>query len=92
MGKNRYPDILPYDHSRVVLGSLANVTGSDYINASSIVSTTFKFHTWKTGVTMAVFIQADHDPRHPSYIAAQAPVKDSAADFWQLVWEQGDFS
>jgi len=68
MGKNRYPDILPYDHSRVVLGSLANVTGSDYINASSI---------------------ADHDPRHPSYIAAQAPVKDSAADFWQLVWEQG---
>ena len=41
---------------------------------------------------MTVFIQADHDPRHPSYIAAQAPVKDSAADFWQLVWEQGDFS
>jgi len=44
-----------------------------------------------SGVTMAVIIQADHDPRHPSYIAAQAPVKDSAADFWQLVWEQGDF-
>nr|CAG4649956.1 EOG090X01LO [Sida crystallina] len=68
MGKNRYPDVLPYDHSRVVLGSLANATGSDYINASSI---------------------ADHDPRHPAYIAAQAPVEDSAADFWQLVWEQG---
>ena len=37
MGKNRCSDVIPYDHSRVVLGTLANVTGSDYINASSIV-------------------------------------------------------
>ncbi|XP_018319083.1 receptor-type tyrosine-protein phosphatase-like N [Agrilus planipennis] len=34
--KNRYPDILPYDHSRVVLNELTNASGSDYINASSI--------------------------------------------------------
>nr|CAG4638266.1 EOG090X01LO [Cyclestheria hislopi] len=66
--KNRCPDVLPYDHSRVVLNALANVNGSDYINASAI---------------------ADHDPRHPAYIAAQAPVSDTAADFWQMVWEQG---
>nr|CAG4641477.1 EOG090X01LO [Eurycercus lamellatus] len=66
--KNRYPDVLPYDHSRVMLNALANITGSDYINASSI---------------------ADHDPRHPAYIAAQSPVVDSTADFWQMVWEQG---
>lgn len=38
--KNRYyPHVLPYDHSRVVLNELANATGSDYINASTIVST-----------------------------------------------------
>nr|CAG4643031.1 EOG090X01LO [Ilyocryptus agilis] len=67
-GKNRYQDVLPYDHSRVVLNSIANVTGSDYINASYI---------------------ADHDPRHPAYIAAQSPVEDSIADFWQMIWEQG---
>lgn len=66
--KNRYEDVLPYDHSRVVLNALSNVTGSDYINASSIT---------------------DHDPRHPAYIAAQAPVEDSTSDFWQMVWEQG---
>lgn len=37
--KNRYyPHVLPYDHSRVVLNELANATGSDYINASTIVS------------------------------------------------------
>jgi receptor-type tyrosine-protein phosphatase N len=38
MKKNRYPEILPYDHVRVVLNDLANISGSDYINASTIVS------------------------------------------------------
>lgn len=36
--KNRYPDVLPYDHCRVVLNTMASATGSDYINASSIVN------------------------------------------------------
>lgn len=36
--KNRYPDVLPYDHSRVILNDLANINGSDYINANTIVS------------------------------------------------------
>ncbi|XP_050418633.2 receptor-type tyrosine-protein phosphatase N2 [Patella vulgata] len=36
MRKNRYGDILPYDHSRVVLSSAANVSNSDYINANFI--------------------------------------------------------
>ncbi|CAH0721800.1 unnamed protein product, partial [Brenthis ino] len=35
-GKNRYADILPYDHSRVTLNSLSNHLESDYINASTI--------------------------------------------------------
>ncbi|KAK9889816.1 hypothetical protein WA026_007186 [Henosepilachna vigintioctopunctata] len=36
VGKNRYQDIVPYDHSRVVLNELSNINASDYINASSI--------------------------------------------------------
>uniref|UniRef100_A0A4W5MJ86 protein-tyrosine-phosphatase n=1 Tax=Hucho hucho TaxID=62062 RepID=A0A4W5MJ86_9TELE len=34
--KNRYPNILPYDHSRVVLTQLDGNLSSDYINASYI--------------------------------------------------------
>ncbi|XP_074659356.1 receptor-type tyrosine-protein phosphatase N2-like [Tubulanus polymorphus] len=34
--KNRYSDILPYDHSRVVLNTTTNVLGSDFINANTI--------------------------------------------------------
>ncbi|KAA0711228.1 Receptor-type tyrosine-protein phosphatase epsilon [Triplophysa tibetana] len=34
--KNRYPNILPYDHSRVLLSHIDGYMGSDYINASFI--------------------------------------------------------
>ncbi|KFW84813.1 Receptor-type tyrosine-protein phosphatase epsilon, partial [Manacus vitellinus] len=34
--KNRYPNILPYDHSRVILTQIDGVPASDYINASYI--------------------------------------------------------
>ena len=66
--KNRYEDVVPYDHARVVLNDLTNLSGSDYINASTIT---------------------DHDPRNPAYIATQGPLPSTAADLWQMVWEQG---
>ena len=34
--KNRLPNAVPYDHSRVTLNAVTNATGSDYINASTI--------------------------------------------------------
>ncbi|XP_057655924.1 receptor-type tyrosine-protein phosphatase N2 [Diorhabda carinulata] len=34
--KNRYQEVVPYDHARVVLNELTNANASDYINASSI--------------------------------------------------------
>lgn len=68
MKKNRYPDVLTYDHSRVILNDVSNMNSSDYINASTIT---------------------DHDPRNPAYIASQGPLPHTAADFWQMIWEQG---
>ncbi|KAK8762529.1 hypothetical protein V5799_026204, partial [Amblyomma americanum] len=45
MKKNRYPDVLTYDHSRVILNDVSNANGSDYINASTIVHLVSE-HIW----------------------------------------------
>ncbi|KAI7808520.1 protein tyrosine phosphatase [Triplophysa rosa] len=37
MEKNRYPDFVPYDHSRVKLKAETNPSKEDYINASTII-------------------------------------------------------
>uniref|UniRef100_A0A9J8AL95 Protein tyrosine phosphatase receptor type Na n=1 Tax=Cyprinus carpio carpio TaxID=630221 RepID=A0A9J8AL95_CYPCA len=37
MQKNRYPDFVPYDHSRVKLKAEVNPLKEDYINASTII-------------------------------------------------------
>uniref|UniRef100_A0AAQ4NNX3 protein-tyrosine-phosphatase n=1 Tax=Gasterosteus aculeatus aculeatus TaxID=481459 RepID=A0AAQ4NNX3_GASAC len=61
--KNRYPNILPYDHSRVVLTQLDGNPCSDYVNASYIdgyteknkfIATQGKIH-WPKEETVADF-------------------------------------
>uniref|UniRef100_A0A672KJS6 Receptor-type tyrosine-protein phosphatase-like N n=1 Tax=Sinocyclocheilus grahami TaxID=75366 RepID=A0A672KJS6_SINGR len=37
MEKNRYPDFVPYDHSRVKIKAEVNPSKEDYINASTII-------------------------------------------------------
>lgn len=31
----------------------------------------------------------DADPRQISYIAAQTPLQQTSADFWQMIWQEG---
>lgn len=42
LSKNRYKDILPYDHSRVTLSVREGEQGSDYMNANFIEGATGK--------------------------------------------------
>ncbi|KYO22321.1 tyrosine-protein phosphatase non-receptor type 6 isoform X1 [Alligator mississippiensis] len=71
-GKNRYKNILPFDHTRVVLqGRDPNIPGSDYINANYVQNTLIS-----------------PDERTKSYIASQGCLDATVNDFWQMMWQE----
>uniref|UniRef100_A0A8K9XPW0 protein-tyrosine-phosphatase n=1 Tax=Oncorhynchus mykiss TaxID=8022 RepID=A0A8K9XPW0_ONCMY len=71
--KNRYGNIIAYDHSRVRLQAIEGEQSSDYINANYVdVSTT---PAW-----------GYHRPNH--YIATQGPMQETVYDFWRMVWHE----
>ncbi|XP_055962814.1 tyrosine-protein phosphatase non-receptor type 6 isoform X2 [Sorex fumeus] len=70
--KNRYKNILPFDHSRVVLqGRDSNIVGSDYINANYVKNQLL-----------------GPDDNAKTYIASQGCLDATVNDFWQMVWQE----
>lgn len=73
MRKNRYTNVVCYDHSRVVLEPYDLPDGlnpndpMDYINAS--------------------FIDGYRQPR--AYISTQGPIESTFMDFWRMIWQTG---
>ena len=74
--KNRYKNILPFDHTRVVLNVEADRPGADYINANYINC------EWEGEAGQG-------GPAYKRYIATQGCVAATRADFWQMVWQVG---
>ncbi|XP_061492761.1 tyrosine-protein phosphatase non-receptor type 6 [Rhineura floridana] len=71
-GKNRYKNILPFDHSRVILQERdVNHSGSDYINANYIKNQLFS-----------------PEECSKTYIASQGCLEATINDFWQMVWQE----
>ncbi|XP_020849922.1 tyrosine-protein phosphatase non-receptor type 6 isoform X2 [Phascolarctos cinereus] len=70
--KNRYKNILPFDHTRVILqGRDSNIPGSDYINANYVKNQ---------------LVGADENAK--IYIASQGCLDATVNDFWQMVWQE----
>uniref|UniRef100_A0A8D0HG46 Tyrosine-protein phosphatase non-receptor type n=1 Tax=Sphenodon punctatus TaxID=8508 RepID=A0A8D0HG46_SPHPU len=70
--KNRYKNILPFDHTRVILQDRdPNIPGVDYINANYIKNE---------------LIGPDELPK--TYIASQGCLDATVKDFWQMVWQE----
>lgn len=72
MERNRYRNVLPYDHNRVLLQDAVSAGGreeagekNNYINASHLYLPFSRRH----------------------YILAQGPLSGTSADFWQMIME-----
>ncbi|XP_034076693.1 receptor-type tyrosine-protein phosphatase kappa isoform X24 [Gymnodraco acuticeps] len=70
--KNRYGNIIAYDHSRVILQPIEDDPSSDYINANYI----------------DIWLYRDGYQRPSHYIATQGPVHETVYDFWRMVWQE----
>uniref|UniRef100_A0A672T9A2 Protein tyrosine phosphatase non-receptor type 11a n=1 Tax=Sinocyclocheilus grahami TaxID=75366 RepID=A0A672T9A2_SINGR len=73
--KNRYKNILPFDHTRVVLtDGDANEPGSDYINANTIMPD--------------IETKSNNSKVKRSYIATQGCLQSTISDFWRMVFQE----
>ncbi|XP_013778053.1 tyrosine-protein phosphatase non-receptor type 11-like isoform X2 [Limulus polyphemus] len=71
--KNRYKNILPFDHTRVILRDEdPNVVGSDYVNANIIQAED----------------DGSPDNGKKYYIATQGCLANTAEDFWRMVIQE----
>uniref|UniRef100_A0A0M3HGZ5 Tyrosine-protein phosphatase domain-containing protein n=1 Tax=Ascaris lumbricoides TaxID=6252 RepID=A0A0M3HGZ5_ASCLU len=79
MKRNRTRSIVPYEDTRVMLHPHKN-NPTGYINASNV-------QVW-CGL-MPFYFEVPMGERILRYVVAQAPLRESIEDFWQMVWECG---
>jgi len=83
--KNRFTNILPFDHSRVKLVPVDDEEGTDFINASYIpvvfLCVDFNWENFDFD-----FAKGHNSPRE--FIATQGPLPSTRDDMWRMVVEQ----
>ncbi|XP_063978585.1 tyrosine-protein phosphatase corkscrew isoform X2 [Diachasmimorpha longicaudata] len=81
--KNRYKNILPFDHTRVKLKDVdPSVPGADYINANYIKNEEGEGSC--TGITAS----GDTCIFNKCYIATQGCLPNTVQDFWHMVYQE----
>ncbi|XP_074096980.1 tyrosine-protein phosphatase non-receptor type 11 isoform X2 [Cotesia typhae] len=81
--KNRYKNILPFDHTRVKLKDVdPNVPGADYINANYIKNEE------REGSGTGAVASNDFSAFNKCYIATQGCLPNTIQDFWHMVYQE----
>ncbi|KOX75253.1 Tyrosine-protein phosphatase 10D [Melipona quadrifasciata] len=84
--KNRFTNILPYDHSRFKLQPVDDEEGSDYINANYVPCHLIVASSKKKNFKVCYVLHQGHNsPRE--FIVTQGPLHSTRDDFWRMVWE-----
>jgi len=85
--RNRYTNVMAYDHSRVVLRhNREDITSSaeDQVFFGNKRSTSSD--NSQSDYINASYLQGYKTPQ--TYIATQAPTEDTANDMWQMIWQE----
>lgn len=86
--KNRFTNILPYDHSRFKLQPVDDEEGSDYINANYVPVSEIWISFQREGRTIIFLFSLNQGHNSPrEFIVTQGPLHSTRDDFWRMVWE-----
>lgn len=85
--KNRYTDVLCFDHSRVILSQEDDDPTSDYINANFVDGYKQKNAYISTQGNAILIYNYLHLNSHLS-TPPSGPLPKTTPDFWRMVWEQ----
>ncbi|XP_041952073.1 receptor-type tyrosine-protein phosphatase kappa isoform X3 [Alosa sapidissima] len=89
--KNRYGNIIAYDHSRVILQPMEDDPSSDYINANYIDVSGDASSIGERVRNISpslIWLYRDGYQRPSHYIATQGPVHETVYDFWRMIWQE----
>ncbi|XP_014483754.1 PREDICTED: tyrosine-protein phosphatase corkscrew-like isoform X2 [Dinoponera quadriceps] len=85
--KNRYKNILPFDHTRVRLKDVdPNTPGADYINANYIRNE--EGDGTSAAGTVGTGAGSETVPSGKYYIATQGCLPNTIGDFWHMVYQE----
>uniref|UniRef100_T1IWR5 Tyrosine-protein phosphatase non-receptor type 9 n=1 Tax=Strigamia maritima TaxID=126957 RepID=T1IWR5_STRMM len=83
LSKNRYTDVLCFDHSRVRLSQIEGDVQTDYVNANFVDG-----YKQRNAFITTQGEDSNNECEIDVLIRAVGPLPKTSGDFWRMIWEQ----
>ena len=85
--KNRYKDIIPFSHTRVILGPEKQLQQKQHLNAYRKADIGVETAESEDGCYINANYVRGPSGQQRAYIACQGPLQCTLNDFWRMIWE-----